>query len=621
MSFVHAAISGGLAVLCLGAGPAPRTAVRPGVDPEAMREAMRGAGGEGAFKSSASYAHFLGARMAHHAGDHRAAVQELILALATDDANPFLLTTLAEEYARLSELGRAERELKKALEADPRYHPAQLMMGRVLMDGGKVTRAQGYLKRAISLRPSDPEAYLVLAQLQLDRQALAEAVETMEALGQAVPGEAIGYRRLGLVLAERGENARALTLLTKAVDRDPGDFESWVTLAQLYVSSDRLTEAEEAYSRALERDPDNSEVLLAAGRLALKNGSVVRARACFDRLLGISDDPQLVVQVAFTYLAAKETEAAAEALELAKGARQEEPRVAFYAGLVHERLRRFGSAATAFGEVPSHSELFHEARLHQALALSAVGQHPRAQELLWAGLKERPDYLALYPAYARALERGGKGAEAEQFLSGALQKRGDAELFEALSRHLVRQGRHPEAVAVLRRGLEKFPREEGLLFTLGATYERQGDLDRGLAAMREVLAVNPENPMALNYLGYLLADHGRELETAEKLLNKAVALKPDSGEYLDSLGWLYYRRGNHALAVSTLEKAARLSPREPVILEHLGDAYLEVSRIADAEQVYRRALEALAGADEEQVNPAELRSKLEKKLRRLSQAH
>jgi len=346
----------------------------------------------------------------------------------------------------------------------------------------------------------------------------------------------------------------------------------------------------------------------------------VRARAYFDRLLGLSGDPQLVVQVAFTYLAAQQPEAAAEALELARSARQEEPRVAFYAGLVHERLRRFKSAASAFAEVPSDSELFHEARLHQAAALSAAGDHPAALTLLRAGLSERPDYLALYPAYARALERAGSAPEAQRFLEESLSARQAPAMFEALSRHHARQGRHADAVLVLRRGLDRFPREEALLFTLGATYERGGDLERGLAAMRELLAVNPDNSMALNYLGYLLADHGRELETAERLLNRAVALKPDSGEYLDSLGWLHFRRGNHAQAVSTLERAVRLSPDQPVILEHLGDAYLELSRINDAEQVYRRALEALTHADEEELDSGELRRKLERKLQRLTRA-
>ncbi len=82
---------------------------RPAVDVQAMHEAMESNDGpaEG-YPSAASYAHFLQARLLHHEGDHKSALDELRLALASDDGNPYLLTQIAEEYARLSELERAE---------------------------------------------------------------------------------------------------------------------------------------------------------------------------------------------------------------------------------------------------------------------------------------------------------------------------------------------------------------------------------------------------------------------------------------------------------------------------------------------------------------------------------
>src|SRR5207302_9879494 len=115
---------------------------RPVPDMAAMHEAMNATlGEEEQFSSSASYAHFLRARLAHHDGDHKRALDELRLALASDDGNPFLLTALAEEHARTSELERAERELKGVIERHPAYQPAQLLLGRVLFEGQKYARA------------------------------------------------------------------------------------------------------------------------------------------------------------------------------------------------------------------------------------------------------------------------------------------------------------------------------------------------------------------------------------------------------------------------------------------------------------------------------------------------
>ena len=263
---------------------------RPNVDVQAMREAM-GSGGEteSRFSSAASYAHYLNARLLHLQGDHRRALDELRLALASDDANPFLMVQLAEQYARLSDLERAEATLKKVIEKQPLYVPAQLLMGRVLYEGQRYTRARVHLNKAIKLKPREVEPYLVLTQLHLDQGQIDDAVKVIEELGAALPGEPMGYKRLGMALAERGEGVKAEKLLLRAVDRDPGDFEAWVTLGQLYESRVRMLASEEAYSHALERDPENREVLLAAGRLALRQEAPVRAKAYFDQLLSLSN--------------------------------------------------------------------------------------------------------------------------------------------------------------------------------------------------------------------------------------------------------------------------------------------------------------------------------------------
>jgi len=606
----------GVAALFVGCAASPGK--RPRVDESAMREAMISSNApEDAYASSASYAHYLRSRVAHFAGDHRRAVDELRLALATDDGNPFLITALAEEYARLADLDHAERELKHLLERHPNYQPAQLLMGRILFEAQRLTPAAVYLKRAIQLKPKEPEAYLVLAQLHLELEAPDEAVKTIEAFGAAVPGEPMGYKRLGLALTERSDFARAEKVLLKAAERDREDAETWVALAQVYEATERAPKAEDAYDKALQIDPDNREVLLAAGRLGLSSGSPVRARAYFDRLLALSDDPEFAVKVAFSYLATRQLPAAAEVLDSARNAGLHEPRLSFYAGLVHEKLYRYAQAAQAYAEVPRGTELFEEARLHRANALSLAGQHGRALELLKHALNESPSSLVLYSAYARVLERSGSPRDAEHFLAKAIRERPSPELFEALATTYEREGKLTEAIALLSGALAKSPKDEVLLYTLGAAYERKGDFEKSIAQMRLLLQVNPDNAAALNFIGYSLTEKGRDLEEAEQLVKRALELRPDSGAFLDSLGWLYYRRGEYQRAVDTLERATALDPGEPLIVEHLGDAYRGIAKRMQAVEAYRRALEALRAVPELQEVKGQKQG-LERKLKMLS---
>jgi Flp pilus assembly protein TadD len=91
------------------------------------------------------------------------------------------------------------------------------------------------------------------------------------------------------------------------------------------------------------------------------------------------------------------------------------------------------------------------------------------------------------------------------------------------------------------------------------------------------------------------------------MLDRAVELRPNSGQIVDSLGWVLYRTGQHEEAVRILERAVELVPEDPVILGHLGDAYWRVGRINEARFQWRRALGNKPEPDQ--------RAELERKLR------
>jgi tetratricopeptide (TPR) repeat protein len=592
---------------------------RPPVDLQAMQEAMGSGSAADAltpFPSAASYAHFLRARLQHHEGDHRGALDELRLALASDDGNPYLLTQMAEQYARLSELERAEAQLKRVIDRHPEYAPAQLLMGRVLYEAQKTTRARAHLSRAIKLRPADPDAYLVLTQLWLDQGKIDEAIKVVEDLGGALPGEPVGFRRLGLALAERGDAVRAERLLARAVERDPGDLEAWTTLARIHETAGRPEKALDAWSRAVERDPENRDVLLSAGRLALRLDRPTEARAYFDLLLSLGRDPESVVKVAFSYLAVHRLTEAGAVLD---GARRqlEEPRLHFYAGLVHERVRSWAKAIDAFDAVRADAgEIVFEARLHRAMCQSALGQHKAALDAFARLAEERPGLSGLLPARARALERAARPKDAEAVLLAAFEPRPTAEILEALGGFYERQGRSAEAVALFSRALQKHPKDEPLLFALAAAQERKGDWQRAVDTMRSVLDTNPTNAAAMNFIGYTLADRGGDLEEAERLVTKALDARPDAAAYLDSMGWVAFRKGQFERSVELLEKAVAESPDEPTLLEHLAEACLRAGRRPRAEAVLKRAVQILTDNPDAADRPLQ-RAELERKLKGL----
>ena len=128
------------------------------------------------------------------------------------------------------------------------------------------------------------------------------------------------------------------------------------------------------------------------------------------------------------------------------------------------------------------------------------------------------------------------------------------------------------------------------MFWLGASYERTGRGPEAETVLQGLLNIDPDFAPALNYLGYMWAEQGENLDQALLLVQQAVALEPDNGAYVDSLGWAHFQLGEYDQAREYLERAARIVGNDPVVLEHLGDLYQALGQLEDARRSYNRSL-------------------------------
>jgi tetratricopeptide (TPR) repeat protein len=154
-----------------------------------------------------------------------------------------------------------------------------------------------------------------------------------------------------------------------------------------------------------------------------------------------------------------------------------------------------------------------------------------------------------------------------------------------------RQKAYGRAEAFLRDKVERHPTNAGLRFQLAATLERQGKFDEAAAEFKKVLEIEPDSAPALNYLGYMLADRGVQLEQSLEYIQRALEKDPHNGAYLDSLGWVYFKMGNLELAEDNLLKALESLRLTGVVYDHLGDLYFRKGSLDRAVQFWRKALD------------------------------
>lgn len=163
--------------------------------------------------------------------------------------------------------------------------------------------------------------------------------------------------------------------------------------------------------------------------------------------------------------------------------------------------------------------------------------------------------------------------------------------------------RHDEAAAAYAQAIARLSaagntRIWPLLLLRASELESAGRWPEAKAALGSAIAMAPNEPLVLNFLGYAKLEHGEDLDAAEALVRKASELAPDNASITDSLGWALYKRGRYDEAIEVLQRAAMADPTQAEIHEHLGDALYAAGRRFEARFAWEAAL---ATAEEKDI--------------------
>ncbi|MEW6014667.1 MAG: tetratricopeptide repeat protein [Candidatus Zixiibacteriota bacterium] len=137
-----------------------------------------------------------------------------------------------------------------------------------------------------------------------------------------------------------------------------------------------------------------------------------------------------------------------------------------------------------------------------------------------------------------------------------------------------------------------------MMFMLGSALERKRLFERSVLTFQSILEIQPNHSQSLNYLGYMLAERGERLDYARQLILKALEIMPDNGAYIDSYGWVLYKSGDYPGAVRELKRAAEVITDDPVVFDHLGDAYKAMGDTENARKYWQKALELDSNNDQ-----------------------
>ncbi|MFQ3251869.1 MAG: tetratricopeptide (TPR) repeat protein [Loktanella salsilacus] len=299
----------------------------------------------------------------------------------------------------------------------------------------------------------------------------------------------------------------------------------------------------------------------------------------------VTSPRQGVAEVAFMIAALLSTEAREDyTLQYARVAQYLAPGNAdaamLTAGLL-QNMGRYDLAAAAFATVPQDDPSFVNAEIGRIDTLRQSDQTDVAAEVAQSLARARPDMAFVQARLGDVLRDNGDN-------DGAIKAYGAA--------------------------LDLYPETDTnrwvVYYTRAIVAHDIGDWDQAESDFRAALAINPDQPQVLNYLGYSLVERGEKLDEALNMIERAVADQPDSGAIVDSLGWVYFQLGRYDDAIDPLERAAVLEATDPIVNDHLGDAYWAVGREREARFQWLRA----QSFEPEEDLAARIRAKLERGL-------
>jgi tetratricopeptide (TPR) repeat protein len=483
------------------------------------------------------------------------------------------------------DLDAALEEYRMAALDDPDDETLVLEVSRRLMQNKDNDKALEIVTRAAARPKASGQIFARLAILYSELGKTDQAIAADRDAIRRSPELFTAYQNLFLNYVQSKRLAEALKVLDEASQLQTTNAEFLVGVAELYSGVTLQTPAEKAavqakalalVNRAAQLHPSSPSINLRLADTFNTLGETTKAaRLYLDILKQLPDLPllrdRIHAKLAEIYLRGKDSKLAGEQLEAIIHDDPTNPQANYYLGSILFDEKKLPEAADYFSKAILFKPDMEEAYFD--LAQTQLGQDKPSEALatLEKARQKFPQsfFLEYFTAVALTRQKG---------YSQAIEHFTDAEV--------VAQATNPKLLS------------ETFYFQFGAANERKGDLTQAEKYFQKCLQLQPDFAEALNYLGYMWAEHGLNLDKARGLIEKAVKIEPKNAAYLDSLGWVLYKLNQPKDALPYALEAAKLSDQpDATVYDHIGDIYASLNQLTDARAAWRKSLSLEANDD------------------------
>jgi tetratricopeptide (TPR) repeat protein len=491
-------------------------------------------------------------------------------AAAAHETDVGLLERAAQVAADSLQPSLAEEVAARWIKVDPESVNAHRAAAQAALALHKIDEAAAHYRFVLLNSPIGTDAEIAALETYLaNEDNIFGARQLADRLETTFPASAAALRMQGFTALRADDPAAAVRSFTAAL-----------------ALTASVTESDEGPRRELLHTLARAQIMAgdAAEPLAQAQGKIER-----------EDTPANRLDYALLLMTAERESAATQQLEILAQNREYAPVALRLLGLVEFQEGHLDAATARFAELLRADKYLDDAFYYLGL-IADRNDDPEHALRLFAQVQSGDNTVPALLKATTILRTHGAAAAAEELLDRLIEDEPQRapEILAARARMYADAGDSPRAISVLEQGVRDYPDSADLRYAMAATYEEQGRVRAALHELTGLVSARPDDPAALNALGYTLADHSRDLDRARKLIERAYSAAPKNAAILDSLGWVLFRQGHSEEAEAYL-RSAYADDRGGDIAAHLGEVLWQLGKPADAEHIWSEASAADRG--------------------------
>ncbi len=526
-------------------------------------------------------------------------------------------------------------EYSKIVALEPDSIEDRLLLGQLYSVNHESAKAEDQFKAAQKIDPSSEEVVLNMARLYSEEGDTQRAIDVLSAIPEDDQTPRTEFA-LGGAYDQIKEPKKAIAAYRRAVDLDPSNLDAQRSLAQALLNDNDLDDAVAAYKSLSTADPQDANAWLRIAEIQRRQSNYEESLASLKKARSLSQEPLQLTEISFNESLADEAlgkhdEATAILQKLVDQSEHstgqysdsEKNARAFFldrlAVLYREQNKPLQAVDVYHKMLELGGEFVAEGYQGEVDSYREAKQYDKATEVAREAAAKLPKDRDVTLMLAGQLADTGKADEGialAKSLFATPPAATDRPVHIALANIYMRLKRWNEAGEQLDLAEPLATKQDDkvyVYFLRGALAEHQKHYDDAEEQFRKVLAIDPNNSMTLNYLGYMQADRGVKLDEALAMIQKAVKEEPQNYAYLDSLGWAYFKLGQYQLSEDNLRRATERNASDPTVHDHLGDLYEKTGRLKLAVAQWEQSVSEYDKTIAADADPLDI-SKVHKKL-------